>query len=189
VSRHKLKSTMILPPLNRHLAVCSLGEVQRFLDIDPHFWNVISIRDTTRARLQVRKAKSIHPWYFDDAELVEPGSGWIVMTADQAAEIWRFVEDTGEGALLVHCVAGLSRSTAVVAAIIARSLLADGMPLADVGRQTADRLLAIRPPASPNGHVMHQMLCQFVPDQTARQIATDIWEDDRIMHNRFVRPH
>jgi predicted protein tyrosine phosphatase len=180
---------MILAPLTRHLAVCSLGDVQRFLDFDPDFWNVISIRDTTRPRLQVRRAKSIQPWYFEDAEVVEPGSGWIVMSADQAVEIWRFVDSTEEGALLVHCVAGLSRSTAVAAAIIARSLVLHGQPLEDVGRETVDRLLQVRPPACPNGHVMLQMLRYSLPDSAAQRIALDIWEDDRIMQNRFVSPH
>jgi predicted protein tyrosine phosphatase len=180
---------MILAPLNRHLAVCSLGEVQRFLDFDPNFWNVISIRDTTRTRLQVRRAKSIQPWYFDDAEVVEPGSGWIVMSEVQAEDIWQFVNATRQEPILIHCVAGLSRSTAVAAAILARSLLDDGMPLDEVGKETADRLLAVRPPACPNGHVLFQMLRYIQSDEAARRIATDIWEDDRIMQNRFVRPH
>jgi hypothetical protein len=62
---------MILHPLTRHLAVCSLGEVQRFLDMDRNFWNLISIRDTTRSRLTFRWSKEVLPQYFDDAEKVE----------------------------------------------------------------------------------------------------------------------
>lgn len=79
---------MILHPLTRHLAVCSLGEVQRFLDMDRNFWNVISIRDTTRSRLVLRWSKDVLPQYFDDAEKVEEGSRWIVMSAEQARESW-----------------------------------------------------------------------------------------------------
>ena len=179
---------MILAPLSRHLAVCSLAEVHGFLAFDPDFWNVISIGDTTRARARFTRAKSIKHWWFDDAGAAAPGSG-IVMSPDQAADIWRFVDSTGEEPLLIHCFAGLSRSTAVAAAIIARSLLQSGVQKADLGREIANRLLQIRPPAYPNGHVVQCMLRHHLPEPDARQIAAAIWEDDRIMENRFVRPH
>lgn len=180
---------MILHPLTRHLAVCSLGEVQRFLDMDRNFWNVISIRDTTRSRLTFRWSKDVLPQYFDDAEKVEEGSRWIVMSAEQAQEIWRFVSRIETGPILVHCVAGLSRSTAVAAAIIVRGLLDAGVSATDVAGESVERLLTIRPPACPNGLVLLRMLEQVLDPTVARQIATAIWENDRIMHNRFVLPH
>jgi predicted protein tyrosine phosphatase len=180
---------MILPPLTRHVAVCSLGEVQRFLDLDRDFWNVISIRDSTRSKLLLPRAKSVLPLYFDDAEIVEKGSRWIVMSLGQAQEIWRFVNGTGQGPLLIHCVAGLSRSTAVAAAIIAHGLLAAGVPPSETAVETVERLLAVRPPACPNSLVLLRLLECFLEPAVARQIAIGIWEDDRILHNRFVRPH
>jgi predicted protein tyrosine phosphatase len=180
---------MILHPLTRHLAVCSLGEVQRFLDMDRNFWNVISIRDTTRNRLTLTGSKEVLPQYFDDAEMVEKGSRWIVMSAGQALEIWRFLDHIKAGPVLVHCVAGLSRSTAVAAAIIVRGLLDAGVPATDVAGEAVERLLTIRPPACPNGWVLFKMLEQVLDPTAARQIATAIWEDDRIMQNRFVRAH
>lgn len=180
---------MILHPLTRHLAVCSLGEVQRFLDMDRSFWNVISIRDTTRSRLTLRWSKEVLTQYFDDVEKVEKGSRWIVMSAQQAQEVWQFVDRTESGPILVHCVAGLSRSTAVAAAIIVRGLLDAGVSATEVAGETVERLLTIRPPSCPNGLVLIRMLEQVMDPTVARQIATAIWEDDRIMHNRFVRPH
>lgn len=180
---------MILPHLTRHIAVCSLGEVQRFLDLDRDFWNVISIRDTTRRKLLLPRAQSVLPLYFDDAEIVEEGSRWIVMSPDQAQEIWRFVNGTGQGPLLIHCVAGLSRSTAVAAAVIAHGLVAAGLPPGDIASQTVEHLLTIRLPACPNGLVLLRLLEVVIEPASAREIATAIWEDDRIMHNRFVRPH
>lgn len=180
---------MILHPLTRHIAVCSLGEVHRFLDMDRDFWNVISIRDTTRSRLELRWSKGVLPQYFDDAEKVEEGSRWIVMSAEQAQEIWQFVGRIETGPILVHCVAGLSRSTAVACAIIVRGLLEAGVSVTDVAGEAVERLLTIRPPACPNGWVLLRMLEQVLDPTTASQIAHAIWEDDRIMHNRFVRPH
>jgi predicted protein tyrosine phosphatase len=180
---------MILPPLSRHLAVCSLSEVQRFLDMDKNFWHVISIRDTTRLRLQLMQAKKVRPFYFDDAEVVEEGSKWIVISAAQAAEIWQAMDADPAAPLLVHCVAGLSRSTAVAASIIARALHDAGLPLKSIAPETVERLLTIRPPACPNGMGLLRMLEQVLPAEAARQIAQEIWEDDRILHNRFVRAH
>jgi predicted protein tyrosine phosphatase len=166
-----------------------LGEVQRFLDIDRNFWNVISIRDTTRSRLTFRWSKEVLPQYFDDAEIVEEGSRWTVMSAEQAQEIWRFLGRIESGPVLVHCVAGLSRSTAVAAAIIVRGLLDAGVTESEVAGETVERLLTIRPPACPNRWVLLQMLKQFLDPAAARRIAHAIWEEDRIIHNRFVRPH
>jgi len=180
---------MIVPPLNRHLAVCSLPEVQRFLDFDKNFWHVISIRDTTRSKLQLRHAADTQVYYFDDAEIVKEGSGWIVMSPAQAAAIWQQVDAVPSAPLLVHCVAGLSRSTAVAAAILARSLHAAGFSLQTIAHETVERLLSIRPPACPNGLVLLRMLQHVLPAEDARHIAQGIWEEDRIMHNRFVRPH
>lgn len=157
--------------------------------MDRNFWNVISIRDTTRSRLTLRWSKEVLTQYFDDAEKVEEGSRWIVMSAEQAQEIWRFVSRIETGPILVHCVAGLSRSTAVAAAIIVRGLLDAGVSATDVAGEAVERLLTIRPPACPNGLVLFRMLEQVLDSTAARQIATAVWEDDRIMHNRFVRIH
>lgn len=180
---------MILAPLTRHLAVCSLAEVQRFLDMDKNFWHVISIRDTTRPKLHLTGARSVQPFYFDDAELVEEGSKWIVLSEAQARDIWRLVDGQPEQPLLIHCVAGLSRSTAVAAAIIVRALMEAGMKMAEIPAEAAERLLTIRPPACPNGLVLIRLLEQIMPSGQAREITRGIWEDDRIMHNRFVRLH
>lgn len=180
---------MILPPLTRHLAVCSLADVQRFLNMDRDFWSVVSIRDTTRPRLQLSRARSVHPFWFDDAEIVEEGSKWIVLSEGQAAALWQVIDADANAPLLIHCVAGLSRSTAVAAAIIARGLAHTGMATAEIGTATVERLLAIRPPACPNGWVLLKMLEQVLPPEDARQVTHRIWEDDRIMHNRFVHPH
>ncbi len=180
---------MILPPLKRHLAVCAMDQVQRMLDLDRHFWQVVSIRDTTRSRLEFRYARHTLPLYFDDTEIVEEGSRWIVMSAAQARQIWEYVETSGEAPLLVHCVAGLSRSTAVACAIIVRGLLEVGTPQDQVAAEAVERLLTIRPPACPNGLVLLRMLEEIMPAEQARLITQGIWENDRIMHNRFVRSH
>lgn len=93
------------------------------------------------------------------------------------------------GPILIHCVAGLSRSTAVATAIIVRGLLDAGVSATAVAGEAVERLLSIRPPACPNGLVLLRILEQVMDPTATSQIAHAIWEDDRIMHNRFVRPH
>jgi predicted protein tyrosine phosphatase len=111
------------------------------------------------------------------------------MSPAQARQIWDYVESSGTAPLLIHCVAGLSRSTAVAAAIIVRGLLESSTPPDQLAAETVERLLTIRPPASPNGLALMRMLEEIIPTAQARHIAQGIWEDDRIMQNRFVRPH
>ena len=180
---------MIIDPLTRHLAVCSMAEVQRFLDLDRNFWHIISIRDTARPKLALRGALSIFPQFFDDVEVAGGGAGSRGITEAQAAEIWNFVNRTSDGALLIHCVAGLSRSAAVAAAVIVRSLTVSELSLENISTEAVDRLLAIRPPACPNSLVLLRLLEQVMDSAQARQITAGIRDDDRILHNRFVRPH
>jgi predicted protein tyrosine phosphatase len=175
---------MIIQSLNRHLAICGLADVQRFLDPDPGFWHVISIRDTVRPSPGFQRAAAVHPFFFDDADVVDAGGGWVVMSEAQAREIWNVVDSSDVAPLLIHCTEGRSRSTAVAAALVARALADAGTPLEKVGSETTDVLLEIRPRASPNGHVLFTMLRQKWPESQARDIAKAIWEDDRIKRNR-----
>lgn len=179
---------MILDPLSRHLAVCSLAEVPRFLELDRDFWNVLSIRDSTRSQINLNGARQVLPQYFDDVESNKAGSKCIVMSQPQVLDIWSFVDSTKDGPLLIHCVAGLSRSTAVAAAVIVRSLITKDVPSERLPAETLERLLAIRPSACPNSLVLRRLLEHLMDYDQALRITSGIWEDERVLHNRFVRP-
>ena len=99
---------------------------QAFLDFDPHF----------RATLR-----------FHDA--IEPGPGVVMPQKPDVDAILAFGRDAGDVRhLLIHCHAGLSRSTAAMLMILAQ---------ADP-RETEDgvvgRLLQIRPQAWPNSRMI-----------------------------------
>lgn len=140
---------MILPPLTGHLAVCSLAEVPRILSADHDFRHVLSLRDPARPMPHLLGTRSVRAFYFDEVEIVQEGegSGAILFSEAQSQGLWRHVEPIPVQPLLIHCVAGLSRSTAVTAAIIARALDWEGLSPASVAHETVDRLLQVRPPA------------------------------------------
>ena len=86
---------------------------------------VISIRDSAKRRVKVRKQAGLRDLLylaFDDAEptdqMASPAA-ITLMTPRQARKIWEFVDKYREsiGAVVVHCEQGMSRSPAVVAAL------------------------------------------------------------------------
>ena len=84
---------------------------------------------------------------FDD--IVEEQPGKVAPTADHVAAVLAFgrsLQDgtPAEGHLLVHCHAGISRSTAAMATLLAQAN--PSLP----EREVVDRLVAIRPQAWPN---------------------------------------
>jgi predicted protein tyrosine phosphatase len=176
---------MILAPLTRHLAVCAQVEVQSMLNRDKNFWHVLSIRDIKRSRLTFQASRSVFPIYFDDIVSVKQESPDVVIGRDQAEEIWRFVNKTAPEALLIHCVAGLSRSTAVASAIIAHSLIQAGIPIENVPVESVERLLTVRPPAAPNPIVLRRMLDMIMPPDLSRELAQQICSEPRVLANRF----
>jgi predicted protein tyrosine phosphatase len=176
---------MILAPLTRHLAVCAQAEVQSMLNRDKNLWHVLSIRDIKRSRLMFQFTRSTCPVYFDDIVNVREESPDVVIGRGQAEEIWSYVKKTAPEALLIHCVAGLSRSTAVASAIIAHSLLQAGTPIHRVATETVERLLTVRPPAAPNPIVLRRMLDVVVPENQSKQFTEHICAEPRVLSNRF----
>lgn len=86
---------------------------------------VVSIHDPDKRKAAVRKQSGLRDLLhvaFHDAEPVASMSlpvGVKLMTADDAAAIWKFADAHRHtvGAVVVHCEQGMSRSPAVAAAI------------------------------------------------------------------------
>ncbi len=129
------------------LTICGLGELDCHAtsgvthvlsiidpDLPDHDFGGYSLRQRTLLR-------------FDD--IVEPEAGKVLPSPEDVAAILAFGRSladgtAAEGHLLVHCHAGISRSTAAMAMILAQAH-------PDVPEQTLiDRLLTIRPQAWPN---------------------------------------
>jgi predicted protein tyrosine phosphatase len=86
--------------------------------------------------------------YFHDA--IEPAPGIILPRAEHVDTILAFGRDLGDdlGHLLIHCHAGISRSTAAMAMILAQAF-----PREDED-SIVERLLQIRPQAWPNSRMI-----------------------------------
>lgn len=89
-------------------------------------------------------APNHHVSIFDDIE--KPGHG-VLVSREDIVSILQFTKDlSGDDQLLVHCTAGIGRSPAVAAAILAQH----GFELSYI----LPFILTIRPEASPNRRVI-----------------------------------
>lgn len=146
-----MRTTLLAPDLR--LTVCGLGEldthatagVTHVLSIlDPGFPEPASFEryDPEHHRLTLRFHDIIGPW-----------PGWQAPEPEDVAALIAFGEEldqAGEGLrhLLVHCHAGVSRSTAALATLLARHT-----PMGEEASIFA-RLRAIRPQAWPNSRMI-----------------------------------
>jgi len=96
-----------------------------FLIREPYM--LISIRDPDKPKVRVKKSglcKAVLSLAFHDAEPTESlrlPPDIRLMTAKDAADIWRFVREHQDAvrAIVVHCEQGMSRSPAVAAGVAA----------------------------------------------------------------------
>ncbi len=151
------------------------------VEMDPGFWNVISIREPEHSRAMLRKAKSVLHVAFDDVESRETEDlGFRPMRGGEWGEIFALVDRTHPEGLLVHCKMGVSRSAAVALVILLRALT--GQP--DAVRKALDALMAIRPQACPNGFVLGLGLKNWMGEAEAEAVVVGVLGDPRIRMNR-----
>jgi len=176
---------MFIPELKRHLTVCGASEVAQFLKRDPKFWNIVSIYEPSIPRQQWQYARDVHYACFHDAENVVAGREIRFPTRDDIAAIFRFVDAHPDQPILIHCLAGQSRSTAVALALIVRGLLAAGT--SSVVEAAVAYLLEIRRIARPNALVLRHGLGLFCEPECAERLAVELLNHPQLMENRFVK--
>jgi len=92
---------------------------------------------------------------------------------------------------MVHCLAGLSRSTAVALAIIVRGMIEKGweaMETEPLVERAVDLLLQIRPRAKPKVLFLRLCLEQFLPAKQANDLTVALVNHPVLMENRFAKP-
>lgn len=181
---------MFIAELGRHLAVSSIPELERSLKMDAGFWNVISIREPAVPRPPtLRYAKRIHEAIFEDREDVDPNVPSVPPRREHLTGMFRFVDDCPGEPVLVHCLAGLSRSPAVALAIIVRGLLRQQQANEDrrlwLTESAVALLLQIRPRSRPNTLVLLAGLEQFLPANEARNLMTMLVNHPVLFENRL----
>lgn len=173
---------MLIPSLGRHLSVASAAEAQKMVKTDLNFWNVISIHEARAPRTQLRGAKRVHYVAFDDVENPTGDGGWVLARESDIQRIFAFADTRPAEPLLVHCRAGVSRSTAVALAFMVRGLIGSERIVVEA----AEQLLAVRQFARPNVHVLRLSLQQFLPAKRADELAIALVNHPRLFSNRFL---
>ena len=182
---------MFIKELGRHLTVSSIPELERTLKRDAGFWNVVSIREPAVPRpAALRYAKRVHEVIFEDREEIDPDVPGVFPRKRHLAGIFQFVDAHPGEPVLVHCLAGLSRSPAVALALIVRVLWAHGSDLgADpkLVAQAVGLLLQIRPQSGPNALVLQVGLEQFLSVAVAHQLTVKLVNHPVLLKNRFEK--
>lgn len=175
---------MLIECIGRHLAVASAEEARQMVKTDRNFWHVISIHEPRALRNSLPGAKRVLYVSFDDAENPSADGSWALARESDIRSIFEFADAHPREPLLVHCRAGVSRSTAVALAVIVRGL----QEPKHVVEEAAEQLLAIRPRARPNVHVLRLALRYFLPPERAESLAVALVNHPELLNNRFLNP-
>lgn len=179
---------MLIESCQRHLGVCSYKDLQRFAKSDPGFWNVISLLEPSFPKLAIRGFRKIHHARFHDVvglDDVEENEGLGIPRAEHLKEIFRFADSVPGEPLLVHCRAGISRSTGVALCLIVRAMHQRGDSLEQIGEEASEILLQIRPQAAPNPLILELGFVEFLSASDARDLVVKLVNHPRFIENRF----
>ncbi|SRR5260221_634683 len=142
---------MRVASLNQKLIILGQDEL---LSLPPAFlsdWNILSITGrATNKPLYLPQAKKMCSLYFDDVEPDTPETGHFAATDADIKKAVAFAHEVGNDHLLIHCFAGISRSTAMAWIIIWDKL----KDKPEAVRLSFDIVRRIRPILLPNRHVL-----------------------------------
>jgi predicted protein tyrosine phosphatase len=179
---------MFIECIQRHIAVCAQMDLPKIAMRDPNFWNLISIREPARPAIHKQGFKKVHTLICYDVtgiEGLDMKDTLGIPRKEHPRAVFRFADQIAGEPLLIHCWAGISRSTAVALALIAREMHTDGFELEEIRVQAPDILLAIRRQAAPNPLILELGLAEFLPDEQARQLAIDWVNHPVLFANRM----
>ena len=178
----------MIPELKRHLAVCGIFEVPTILRRDRNFWNIISIRDPSSPKPTFNGAMQVHFAIFDDIEDTRAAATLSLRAPLQkdVAKARAVVDRVPGEPVLIHCRAGVSRSTALATVLLVRGHHARGKPIQY--QRIVEQLLMIRIQAIPNELVMQLGLTLFLTPDEAQSLVREISNDPGLINNRFLNP-
>jgi predicted protein tyrosine phosphatase len=183
---------MFIEEIGRHLSVSSIPELEQSLKLDKAFWSVISIREPQVSKPAfLSMAKRYHVVICEDREEADPNFPSRPPRAEDVQGIFQFVDAYPGEPILVHCLAGLSRSPAVALALIVRGMFNAGwdfnMPTPLVDRAIS-LLIQIRRKARPNMLFLRLCLERFLPAKEAEDLTMALVNHPTLMENRLAKP-
>ncbi len=178
---------MFITTLQRHLQVCAQVDLPSYSKRDPGFWNVVSIREPSRPVPNPAGFRDIHTMLcldiveidgLDNSELIH------APRAEHLEKVFSFADTHTTEPLLIHCWAGVSRSTAVALALIVRAMHFVGYAEDEIVTESCETLLAIRPQAAPNPLVLEIGLSQFLDVNSANRLMARLVNYPGLFQNR-----
>lgn len=180
---------MFIESLHRHLHVCAQVELPRYSKRDPEFWNVVSIREPYRPVPNATGFRKFHTMLcldvvgtdgMDESELIH------APREEHLDAVFRFADSVPGEPLLVHCWAGVSRSTGVALALIMRAMHLDGYSEDEIITEACGILLDIRPQAAPNPLVLEIGLSRFMEATSANGLMVRLVNHPALFQNRHM---
>ncbi len=133
------------------LRIASVEEVVRMSPGELSDWNILSIRGRLdELPLNLPGARSVKTLHFDDVEADYPEDHLFAARPEDIEAALAFARDVAEQPLLIHCYAGISRSTALAWIILCDKLREQP----GFVRKAFEILRALRPVMLPNRHVI-----------------------------------
>ena len=156
--------------------------------LDPGFWNVISIREPERPQIQRLGFQKVHTMICYDMagqEGLEENSTLGIPRKEHIQSVFRFADSLAGEPILVHCWAGISRSTAIAMSLIVRGMHFDGFGFDEIRKEAPKILIAMRPQAAPNPLILALGLSEFLPIGDAERLVVELVNHPVLFANRL----
>ena len=155
---------------HHNLMIVGLDEVLQLPATMLRDWNILSIRGRlNELPLSFPGARSVKTLHFDDVESDYPDDHLFAATPSDIQHALAFAREIGDEPLLIHCHAGISRSTAVAWIIIWDKL----KPKPDSVGQAFDIVRRVRPILLPNRHILRLGIEALAPKETQKTIMQE----------------
>jgi predicted protein tyrosine phosphatase len=137
--------------LKQKMMIASVEEAVRLGPAELADWNILSIRDRlNESPLCFPGARKVKTLHFDDVEADYPEQQLFAARPKDIEDALAFAREVGDEPLLIHCHAGISRSTAIAWLIVYDKLKAQR----DAVRRSFEIVRTLRPILLPNRHVL-----------------------------------
>jgi predicted protein tyrosine phosphatase len=147
------------------IKIVGIAEAVRLSPSELTGWNILSIRarmnDQPLTFPGARRTKTLR---FDDVQGDDPGE--FAATPEDIQVALAFSREVKDEPLLIHCAAGISRSTAMAWIIVYEKL--KGKP--DAVRRSFDIVRKLRPILAPNRHVLRLGIEALVPQENREAV-------------------
>jgi predicted protein tyrosine phosphatase len=158
---------MRVASLNQKLIILGQDELLSLPSAFLSDWSVLSITGRGTNKLYLPEAKAICRLHFDDVEKDAPETDHFAATEADIEKGIGFARQVGNDHLLIHCYAGISRSTAMAWIIIWDKL----RDKADAVRLSFGIVRQIRPILLPNRHVLMLGINLLAPERARDDIV------------------